>query len=138
MPTLVPRPWQRGWQALEYLPGAGFFIGHPVDDRSAIGFGTCGNFGLAVDDDADRAGRDFTQESTLLGSSFQPTLAHKFTDDISIGIGPRIVHGYCRTEVAVDNNEPGLVERPDGQLRSTLELHLAGIGEAQVCLRKTG
>ncbi|MFJ3051907.1 OmpP1/FadL family transporter [Pseudomonas nitroreducens] len=106
-----------GGNALEYLPGASFFISHQIDERSAIGFGTYGNFGLAVDYDDDWAGRYFTQESTLIGVSFQPTLAHKFTDDLSIGIGPRIVYGYYRTEVAVNNSVLGLVDRPDGQLR---------------------
>ena len=106
-----------GGNALEYLPGASFFISHQIDERSAIGFGTYGNFGLAVDYDDDWAGRYFTQESTLIGVSFQPTLAHKFTDDLSVGIGPRLVYGYYRTEVGINNSVLGLVDRPDGQLR---------------------
>ncbi|MEP9317700.1 outer membrane protein transport protein [Pseudomonas sp. LABIM340] len=106
-----------GGNALKYLPGSSLFISHQIDNRSAIGFGMYGNFGLLADYDDDWAGRYFTQEATLIGVSFQPTIAHKFTDDLTIGIGPRLVYGYYRTEVAVNNSVLGLVDRPDGQLR---------------------
>ncbi|MFJ4352842.1 OmpP1/FadL family transporter [Pseudomonas sp. NPDC089428] len=105
-----------GGNALQYLPGASLFISHQIDDRSAIGFGMYGNFGLALDYDDDWAGRYFTQEAAIIGVSFQPTLAYKFTDDLSIGIGPRIMLGYYRTEMAVNNNLLGVLDRPDGQL----------------------
>lgn len=75
-----------------------------------------GNFGLVLDYDDDWAGRYFTQEAAIIGVSFQPTLAYKFTDDLSIGIGPRIMLGYYRTEMAINNNLLGLADRPDGQL----------------------
>jgi len=105
-----------GGNALEWLPGASLFISHQIDDRSAIGFGMYGNFGLAVNYDDDWAGRYFSQESAVIGVSFQPTLAHKFTDQLSVGIGPRIVYGYYRTEMAINNNLLGLRDAPDGQL----------------------
>ncbi|MEN5036377.1 OmpP1/FadL family transporter [Pseudomonas sp. TWI929] len=105
-----------GGNALQYLPGASLFISHQIDDRSAIGFGMYGNFGLALDYDDDWAGRYFTQEAAIIGVSFQPTLAYKFTDDLSIGIGPRIMLGYYRTEMAINNNLLGVLDRPDGQL----------------------
>lgn len=105
-----------GGNALQYLPGASLFISHQLDDRAAIGFGMYGNFGLALDYDDDWAGRYFTQEAAIIGVSFQPTLAYKFTDELSVGIGPRIMYGYYRTEMAIDNNLLGLRERPDGQL----------------------
>lgn len=105
-----------GGNALEWLPGASLFISHQIDDRSAIGFGMYGNFGLAVDYDDDWAGRYFTQESAVIGVSFQPTIAYKFTEQLSVGVGPRLVYGYYRTEVAINNNLLGLLDRPDGQL----------------------
>ncbi|WP_085640177.1 MULTISPECIES: OmpP1/FadL family transporter [unclassified Pseudomonas] len=105
-----------GGNALQWLPGASFFVSHQLDDRSAIGFGMYGNFGLALDYDDDWAGRYFTQEAAVIGVSFQPTVAHRFTDRLSVGIGPRIVYGYYRTEMAIDNNLLGLADRPDGQL----------------------
>lgn len=92
------------------------FISHQLDDRSAIGFGMYGNFGLALDYDDDWAGRYFTQESAVIGVSFQPTFAYKFTDDLTVGIGPRMMLGYYRTEMAINNSLLGLLERPDGQL----------------------
>ncbi len=105
-----------GGNALQYLPGASLFISHRLDDRSAIGFGMYGNFGLALDYDDDWAGRYFTQDAAVIGVSFQPTFAYKLTDDLSVGIGPRIMYAYYRTEMAIDNNLFGLRERPDGQL----------------------
>ena len=100
-----------GGNALQYLPGASLFISHQLDDRAAIGFGMYGNFGLALDYDDDWAGRYFTQEAAIIGVSFQPTLAYKFTDDLSVGVGPRIMYGYYRTEMAVNNNLLGLRDR---------------------------
>ena len=105
-----------GGNSLEYLPGASVFISHQIDERSAIGFGMYGNFGLALDYDDDWAGRYFTQEAAIIGVSLQPTWAYRFTDDLSIGIGPRIMVGYYRTEMAINNNLLGLADRPDGQL----------------------
>jgi len=105
-----------GGNSLEYLPGASLFVSHQIDERSAIGFGMYGNFGLALDYDDDWAGRYFTQEAAIIGVSLQPTWAYKFTDDLSIGIGPRIMVGYYRTEMAINNNLLGLADRPDGQL----------------------
>ncbi|WP_315809612.1 OmpP1/FadL family transporter [Pseudomonas sp. C9-3] len=105
-----------GGNSLQWLPGSSLFISHQIDDRSAIGFGMYGNFGLALDYDDDWAGRYFTQEAAVIGVSFQPTLAHKFTDDLTVGIGPRFVYGYYRTEMAINNNLLGLADRPDGQL----------------------
>lgn len=105
-----------GGNALQYLPGASFFVSHQIDERSAIGFGMYGNFGLALDYDDDWAGRYFNQEAAIIGVSLQPTLAHKFTDDLSIGIGPRIMYAYYRNETAINNNLLGLRDSPDGQL----------------------
>jgi long-chain fatty acid transport protein len=105
-----------GGNALQYLPSASFFISQQIDDRSAIGFGMYGNFGLALNYDDDWAGRYFNQEAAVIGVSFQPTLAHKFTDDLSIGIGPRIMYAYYRNETAISNSLLGLRDSPDGQL----------------------
>lgn len=105
-----------GGNALEYLPGASLFISHQIDERSAIGFGMYGNFGLALDYDDDWAGRYFNQEAAIIGVSFQPTLAHKLTDELSIGIGPRLMYAYYRNETAINNNLLGLRDSSDGQL----------------------
>ncbi|MCY1491723.1 putative outer membrane protein [compost metagenome] len=105
-----------GGNVLEYLPGASFFVSHQLDERSSIGFGMYGTFGLALDYDDDWAGRYFTQEAAVIGVSLQPTYAYKITDDLAVGIGPRLMYGYYRTEVAINNNLLGLTDRPDGQL----------------------
>ncbi|MNF64935.1 putative outer membrane protein precursor [compost metagenome] len=106
-----------GGNPLPYLPGSSFFISHEVNDKASIGFGMYGNFGLAVDYDDDWAGRYFTQESAIIGLSFQPTYAYKINDDLSIGFGPRLMYAYFRTEVGINNNVLGQFNTPDGQLR---------------------
>ena len=93
-----------GGNPLPYLPGSSFFISHKINDRASVGFGIYGNFGLSVDYDDDWAGRYFSQGSTLIGLSLQPTYAYKINDDLSIGFGPRLVYGYYSTEIAIDNN----------------------------------
>lgn len=105
-----------GGNALQYLPGSSLFVSHQIDERSTIGFGMYGNFGLALDYDDDWTGRYFTQEAAVIGVSFQPTFAYRFTDDLTFGIGPRLMLGYYRTEMAINNSLLGLVDRPDGQL----------------------
>ncbi len=107
-----------GGNPLPYLPGSSFFISHEINERASVGLGMYGTFGLSVDYDDDWAGRYFTQESTLIGVSLQPTYAYKVNDDLSIGFGPRLVYGYYRTEVAVDNNVLLPFNRfDDGQVR---------------------
>jgi long-chain fatty acid transport protein len=105
-----------GGNILQYLPGTSLFVSHRINEKASIGFGMYGNFGLAVDFDDDWAGRYFTQESAIIGVSLQPTYAYQINDDLSIGFGPRLVFGYYRTEVAVNNNLLGLADRSDGQL----------------------
>ncbi|MBB2493538.1 OmpP1/FadL family transporter [Aquipseudomonas ullengensis] len=117
-----------GGNSLEYIPGSSFFISHQLEDqRTSIGFGMYGNFGLALDYDDDWAGRYFTQESAIMGVSFQPTFAYQVTDDLSLGFGPRLMYGYFRTEVAVNNNVLGLGNADDGQLRYKDEDWGAGV-----------
>lgn len=106
-----------GGNPLPIFPGSSFFVSHELDERSTIGFGMYGNFGLSLNYDDDWAGRYFSQESTVLGVSFQPTYAYKLTDDLAIGGGPRFMYGYYRTEVAVNNNVLGFGDAADGQLK---------------------
>ncbi|WP_417661299.1 OmpP1/FadL family transporter [Pseudomonas sp.] len=106
-----------GGNALKYFPSGSTFISHQLNERATIGFGMVGNFGLAVNYDDDWAGRYFTQKSSLIGLAFQPTIAYKVTDDLSVGIGPRIMFGRFLTEIAVDNNPLGLGNADDGQLK---------------------
>lgn len=46
----------------------------------------------------------------------RPTLAHKFTDQFSIGMGLCVAYGYYRTERVI-NNLQGLRDSPNGQLQ---------------------
>ncbi|MEH6364772.1 MAG: outer membrane protein transport protein [Pseudomonas marincola] len=106
-----------GGQPLKYFPGSSLFISHEINDRASIGFGMFGTFGLMLDYDDDWAGRYFSQESAVVGVTFQPTFSYRVNDDLSVGIGPRIMYGYYRSETGINNNVLGVNNADDGQLR---------------------
>lgn len=105
-----------GGNALTALPGTSLFISHWLDERSSIGFGMYSNFGLALDYDDDWTGRYFVQDTAIIGLSFQPTYAYRFSDDLAVGIGPRIMYGIFRTDAAINNSPLGVGNFEDGQL----------------------
>lgn len=98
------------------LPGSSLFISHELNESSSIGFAIYGTFGLALDYDDDWAGRYFTQDSAIIGVSFQPTYAYQVNNDLSIGMGPRFMYGFFKTDVAINNNPLGIGNAEDGQL----------------------
>lgn len=120
-------PGNEGGNALTALPGSSLFISHELNERVTIGFGMYGNFGLALDYDDDWAGRYFVQDTTLLGISFQPTLAFRINDDLAVGIGPRLMYGLFRTDVAINNNPLGFGNQADGQLEYRSHDWAAGV-----------
>ncbi|WP_229809193.1 OmpP1/FadL family transporter [Salinicola rhizosphaerae] len=105
-----------GDNAMVPTPGPSLFISHQLDERSAIGLGLYGNFGLGLDYDNDWAGRYVVQETSIVAASLQPTFAYRLTPQLSLGIGPRLVYGNYRTESAVNNNVGGASGYADGQM----------------------
>ncbi|WP_295037475.1 OmpP1/FadL family transporter [Salinicola sp.] len=105
-----------GGNAMVPTPGPSLFVSHPMDERSTIGIGIYGNFGLGLDYDNDWVGRYVVQETSIVAASIQPTYAYRFNPKLSLGIGPRLVYGNFRTESAVNNNVAGATGYADGQM----------------------
>lgn len=105
-----------GGNPLVALPGSSLFISHQLDECSSIGFALYGTFGLALDYDDGWAGRYFTQDSAIIGVSLQPAYAYQLNDQLAIGVGPRLMYGFFKTDVAINNNPLGLGTAEDGQL----------------------
>jgi long-chain fatty acid transport protein len=102
---------------LDPMPGASFFISHQLDDHWSVGFGNYGDFGLAVNYDNDWSGRYFAQNSSLLGLSFVPSLAYRFNDQWSVGVGVKAMYGMLQAQTAIDRSPFALTDRGDGQYK---------------------
>ena len=103
--------------ALDPIPGASFFISHQLDDNWSVGFGSYGDFGLAVNYDNDWSGRYFAQNSSIAGLSLVPSVAYRFDDQWSVGVGVKAMYGMLQTQAAIDRSPLGLLDRGDGQYK---------------------
>ncbi len=102
--------------AMNPLPAAAFFITHAVDENWSVGFGSYGDFGLAYEYDKDWSGRYFAQEGTILGMSMVPSVAYRFNDQWSVGLGLRAMYGFLETKMGFDNR-PFDPAASDGQIK---------------------
>lgn len=103
--------------ALDPIPGVSFFISHQLDDHWSVGFGQYGDFGLAVDYANDWSGRYFSQSSSLLGLTLLPSVAYRFNEQWSIGLGFKAMYGVMQAQTAIDRSPFGATERADGQFK---------------------
>ena len=103
--------------ALDPMPGGSFFISHELDDHWSVGFGQYGDFGLAVNYDNEWSGRYFSQNSSLLGLSLVPSVAYRFNEQWSVGVGVRAMYGMLQAQTAIDRSPFGFTEREDGQFK---------------------
>ncbi|WP_077048978.1 OmpP1/FadL family transporter [Pseudomonas sp. KK4] len=103
--------------ALDPMAGGSFFISHELDDHWSVGFGQYGDFGLAVNYDNDWAGRYFSQNSSLLGLSLVPSVAYRFNEQWSVGVGVKAMYGMLQAQTAIDRSPFGLTDRADGQFK---------------------
>ncbi|MGE8063675.1 OmpP1/FadL family transporter [Pseudomonas sp. NPDC089569] len=103
--------------ALDPIPGGSFFITHELDDHWSVGFGQYGDFGLAVNYDNDWSGRYFSQNSSLLGLSLVPSVAYRFNEQWSVGLGVKAMYGMLQAQTAIDRSPFGLADRGDGQYK---------------------
>ena len=103
-----------GGNPIGWFPGGSFFITQQVSPELTLGFGTAGNFGLAVKYDSSWVGRYYGQEGTLIGMSLLPSIAYKVNDRLSLGATVNAMFGIMKQQVAINN--PGAFGRPDGRL----------------------
>ncbi|EJM56047.1 OmpP1/FadL family transporter, partial [Pseudomonas sp. GM48] len=83
----------------------------------SVGFGQYGDFGLAVNYDNDWSGRYFTQNSSLLGLSLVPSVAYRFNEQWSVGLGIKAMYGMLKADTAIDRSPFGFTDRADGQFK---------------------
>ncbi|MCE6976586.1 transporter [Pseudomonas frederiksbergensis] len=102
---------------LDPVPGGSFFISHQLDDRWSVGFGSYGDFGLPVNYDNDWSGRYFVQNASIGGVSLVPSVAYRFNDQWSVGVGLKAMYGMLKTEAAINQAPLGLTDRSDGQFK---------------------
>ncbi len=97
-----------------WLPGGGGFFSYSVSPDLKLGFALTGNFGAPLEYDENWVGRYYVQETTLLGISFLPSIAYKFTDRLSLGASVNAMYGTYENQVAINNVDPAF---GDGQLK---------------------
>ena len=66
--------------AMDPIPGGSFFVTHELDDQWSVGFGTYGDFGLAINYDNDWSGRYFAQNASIVGLSMVPSVSYRFNE----------------------------------------------------------
>jgi long-chain fatty acid transport protein len=102
---------------LDPIPGGSFFISHQLDDHWSIGFGQYADFGLAENYGNDWSGRYFAQDASLAGISFVPSVAYRFNEQWSVGVGVKAMYGMLKAQTAIDRSPFGLADRTDGQFK---------------------
>jgi long-chain fatty acid transport protein len=88
----TPIPGGNGGDAGSPAPMLGQFYLHSLTDRLKLGANLVTITGAILDYDDTWAGRFLNTEVTLLTVTFNPTLAYRVTDWLSIGGGPQIMY----------------------------------------------
>jgi long-chain fatty acid transport protein len=102
-----------------------FYVGYPVSDRLALGFGISVPYGLATSYDADWVGRYHAIKSRLTTLDLSPAIAWRPVEKVSVGFGLDWQHVNATLTNAVDfgligflNTVPGMLPGgADGGLR---------------------
>jgi len=102
---------------LDPIPGGSFFISHELDDHWSVGFGQYADFGLAVNYDNEWSGRYFAQNASIGGLSLVPSVAYRFNEQWSVGVGVKAMYGMLQAQTAIDRSPFGFTDRGDGQFK---------------------
>ena len=102
-----------GGNAVGWFPSGGTFFSYSVSRELKLGVGVAGSFGLREAYHDGWVGRYYAQGATLIGLSFLPAIAYRFSDNFSAGLAVNAMYGVLKERVAI-NNLGGI---PDGQLR---------------------
>ena len=102
-----------GGNAVGWVPSGGTFFSYSVSRELKLGVGVAGSFGLGEAYHDGWVGRYYAQGATLIGLSFLPAIAYRFSDNFSAGLAVNAMYGVLKERVAI-NNLGGI---PDGQLR---------------------
>ncbi|SED45088.1 long-chain fatty acid transport protein [Pseudomonas frederiksbergensis] len=110
-------PGSGSGNALDPITGGSFFISHELDDHWSVGFGQYADFGLAVNYDNEWSGRYFAQNASLGGLSLVPSVAYRFNEQWSVGLGVKAMYGMLQAQTAIDRSPFGFTDRGDGQFK---------------------
>jgi len=103
-----------GGNAAVPLPGGSFFYVHSLMPNLKLGFGSYSYFGAPLEYNLNWVGRYRLQGATMRGLSFQPSVAFRAADWLSIGGGPNVMVGFLRNKAGINTLNPRL---GDGQVR---------------------
>ncbi|MGH7787832.1 MAG: OmpP1/FadL family transporter [Candidatus Binatia bacterium] len=106
-----------GGNAIGLVVAGGAFYVYSVNDDLKLGAGFGSYAGGALQYEDDWVGRYYNQQAEFLTLAFNPTVAYRIADWLSVGGGPMLLWGQVRQRAAINNALP---ERdaayPDGQL----------------------
>jgi long-chain fatty acid transport protein len=97
----TPIPGGDGGDAGGLAPLLGAFYVHSLTDDLKLGANIISITGAVLDYDDDWAGRYLNTEVTLLSVTFNPTLAYRITDWLSVGGGPQIMYANLEMKTKV-------------------------------------
>jgi len=111
---------------MEWVPGGSLFVTQQLDEHWHVGFASYGDFGLGLDYENDWSGRYFIQNDELLGLTLQPSVAYRFNDQWSLGLGLRAMYAMLDAQLAIDNTPLDIRSDSDGSM--TYKSHDWGFG----------
>jgi len=97
-----------------WLPTGNLYYVHNISPDLKAGIGVLGYFGLSQDYGDSWVGRYYVKNNALQGITFQPSVAYKVTDNLSLGAGLNAMYASLEQETAINNVGEGL---PDGELK---------------------
>jgi long-chain fatty acid transport protein len=115
----TPVPGGNGGDAGGPGPLAGAFYVHSLTDRLKIGANIISITGAILDYENDWAGRFQSQEVTLLTVTFNPTIAYRVADWLSVGVGPQVMYANLDLKAAIP---PPPLPVPGGTEEGTVEI----------------
>ncbi|MTI62376.1 outer membrane protein transport protein [Methylophaga sp.] len=95
-----------------------FYLSHPVNDKISLGLGVSAPFGLVTEYRDDWVGRYFAVKSEMLTLNFNPTIAIKATDKLSLGFGVSAQYIDVKlTQMADLGARAGFPQAADGKVK---------------------
>lgn len=95
-----------------------FYLSHPVNDKVTLGLGVSAPFGLVTEYRDDWVGRYFAVKSEMLTVNFNPTIAIKATDKLSLGFGVSAQYIDVKlTQMADLGARGGFPQTADGKVK---------------------
>jgi long-chain fatty acid transport protein len=64
-----------------------FYLATPIDNKTSFNFSVTSPFGLATEYDANWAGRYRAIDSSISTINLNPSISHKISDELSVGVG---------------------------------------------------